>query len=234
MKSSVDDIRARFDNDVDRFSNLSVAQQTAIDSALCLDLIADGAAGASPGATAILDVGCGAGNWTLKLLGKLPGLSCTLIDLSRPMLDRARERVSAAGAKRVEIVQEDVRTSDFADRSFDLIVAGAVLHHLRTDAEWDDVFARFHRWLRPGGSVWVYDLMTHESSAVHELLWRQYGDYLRQIGGDALAEKVFAYIDEEDTPRPVTWQLDRLRMAGFTTADVLHKNGPFAAYAAFK
>ena len=42
----------------------------------------------------LLDVGCGAGNYSLKLLTLLPNLEVTLVDLSRPMLDRAVERVS--------------------------------------------------------------------------------------------------------------------------------------------
>ena len=234
MKSTVDQIRARFDRYVDLFSDLTVAQKTAIDSALCLDLIASAAATAVPHAAAVLDVGCGAGNWTLKLLQSLPGLRCTLLDLSQPMLDRATQRVTAAGAKSVEAIQADVRECDFADASFDLIVTGAALHHLRDDSEWDTAFFNFFRWLRPGGSVWLYDLITHESPAVHAVMWKRYGDYLRGVGGDAMVERVFAYIEEEDTPRPVTWQLDHLRAAGFKTVDLLHKNGPFAAYAAFK
>ncbi len=234
MKASVDEIRARFDADVERFSDLNIAQATAIDSALCLDLIAEGVAAHTPNATDVLDIGCGAGNWTIKLLAKLPSLACTLLDLSRPMLDRARERVTAAGAQRVDTVQIDVRQATFADGSLDAIVTGAALHHLRDDAEWDAVFASFHRWLRPGGGVWVYDMVTHEVPAVHATQWQHYGDYLRQLGGQAMADKVFAYIEAEDSPRPLAWQLDRLRAAGFCSVDVLHKNGPFAAYMAAK
>ncbi|MDB5325089.1 MAG: class SAM-dependent methyltransferase [Phycisphaerales bacterium] len=234
MKSTVDEIRARFDADVERFSDLSVAQATAIDSKLCLELIADGAAAASPNATAILDVGCGAGNWTLTLLQRLPGLSCTLVDLSQPMLDRAQQRVSAAGSPAVATVQGDVRELEFLPESFDLIVAGAVLHHLRDDAEWDAVFAKFHRWLRPGGSVWVYDYIEQESPVIQQVMRRRYADFLNGVGGPGHAAKVFGYADQEDTPRPVTWQMDRLRMAGFSAIDLLHKHLAFAAYVAFK
>jgi tRNA (cmo5U34)-methyltransferase len=44
------------------------------------------------------------------------------------------------------------------------VLAAAVLHHLRADQEWRDVFAAFHRALRPGGSLWVFDLV--ESSCL--------------------------------------------------------------------
>ncbi len=105
-----------------------------------MSLVAEAAAAVTPHARHVLDVGCGAGNYTLKLLEHLPGLDATLLDLSRPMLDRAAERVGAATAGRVTTVQADVREAAFADGSFDVILAAAVLHHLRTDAEWEAVF----------------------------------------------------------------------------------------------
>ena len=233
-KSTVAEIRERFDNDVERFSNLETGQQAAMDSVLCLDLITQSAAGSNPGAKALLDIGCGAGNWSIKLLGEIPGMSVTLLDLSRPMLDRAQQRVTAAGAATVKTLQGDVREMDFPEASFDLIVAGAVLHHLRGDEEWQAVFAMIHDWLKPGGSLWVFDMVTSESPAVEEAMQQQYRDHLRSIGGEAMVEKVLAYIDKEDSPRPLAWQLDLLREAGFARIDVLHKNGPFAAYGAVK
>ena len=68
MKSTVQQIRERFDKDVERFSNLETGQTATIDAALVLDLIAQTVERTNPNARAILDVGCGAGNYTLKLL----------------------------------------------------------------------------------------------------------------------------------------------------------------------
>ncbi|HEY0009950.1 MAG TPA: class I SAM-dependent methyltransferase [Tepidisphaeraceae bacterium] len=233
-KSTVDEIRQRFDHDVERFSDITIGQKAAVDSTLALDLIAEGTATVCPRAKALLDVGCGAGNWSLKLMERLPKLAVTLMDLSRPMLDRAEQRVRAAGAEDVRTFQGDVRDAHFDDGTFDLIVAGAVLHHLRGDDEWQSVFAAFHRWLRPGGSVWVYDMVTHSHPAINTLMTGRYGDYLTGIGGSVYQREVFAYIEKEDTPRPLLWQLDRLRDAGFAAVDVLHKSANFAAYAAVK
>ena len=94
MKSTVEQIRQRFDNDVERFSNLETGQSATIDAPLVLDLITAVAAATNPQATRLLDIGCGAGNYTLKLLQRLPDLNITLIDLSKPMLDRALQRLS--------------------------------------------------------------------------------------------------------------------------------------------
>src|SRR5918998_2539333 len=94
-KSSVEDIRRRFDGDVERFSTLQTGQSATIDAPLMLDLVAEAAAATTPHGRSVLDVGCGAGNYTLKLLERLADLDVTLLDLSRPMLDRAGGRVTA-------------------------------------------------------------------------------------------------------------------------------------------
>src|SRR5439155_9279498 len=105
MKSTVDEIRRRFDADVERFSNLEAGQSATVDAPLALALVAEAAAATTPHARHVVDVGCGAGNYTLKLLERLPGLDVTLMDLSRPMLDRATERVDRATTGNVDTVQ---------------------------------------------------------------------------------------------------------------------------------
>src|SRR5688572_22975247 len=114
-KSTVDEIRQRFDNDVERFSNLETGQSATIDAPLVMDLITSAAAATNPSARDLLDVGCGAGNYTLKLLEKLPRLSVTLIDLSQPMLDRAIERITRAGTAAITPIQGDIRQVDLGE-----------------------------------------------------------------------------------------------------------------------
>src|SRR5207253_3086837 len=144
QKSSVEEIRDRFDHDVERFSNLETGQTATVDAALALDLIARSAAAATPAARAMLDIGCGAGNFTLKVLERLPNLDCTLIDLSANMLARASARVTTATAGVVSAIQDDVRSVELADDSFDVIIAAAVLHHLRDENEWQALFRKLY------------------------------------------------------------------------------------------
>ena len=131
-KSTPEEIRARFDADVERFSNLETGQSATIDAPLVLDLIAHAAAAVTPAARHIVDVGCGAGNYTLKLLQHLRPSQATLIDLSGPMLDRAVGRISATSAITLRPIQGDIRSIDLGVEQADVIVAAAVLHHLRT------------------------------------------------------------------------------------------------------
>ena len=234
MKSTVDEIRQRFDRDVERFSNLETGQSATIDAPLVLELVTQAAAATTPHASHVLDIGCGAGNYSLKLLQALPTLDVTLVDLSRPMLDRAVERLRPLATGAIATEQADIRTLELGHARFDIILAAAVLHHLRTDAEWEAVFAKCHAALRPGGSLWIADFVAHSTEAVQALMWDRYGAYLAQLGGATYRDRVFEYVAKEDTPRPLLFQVDLLRAVGFRTVDILHKNSCFAAFGAVK
>jgi tRNA (cmo5U34)-methyltransferase len=233
-KSSVEEIRDRFDRDVERFSNLETGQTATVDASLALDLVARSAAAATPGARAMLDIGCGAGNFTLKVLERLPNLDCTLIDLSPNMLACANVRVSTATAGLVTTIQQDIRLVEMPANSVDVVVAAAVLHHLRDENEWLETFRKIFRWLRPGGSLWIFDFVSHEVDAVQDIMWSRYGDYLAAFKGEEYRDQVFAYVDREDSPRPLLFQCELLRETGFREIDILHKNTCFAAFGARK
>jgi tRNA (cmo5U34)-methyltransferase len=233
-KSTVEQIRERFDGDVERFSNLETGQSATIDAPLSLDLIAGAASRVTPGASSLLDVGCGAGNYALKILERLPNLDVTMIDLSRPMLDRAVERVQQATTGKVTALQGDIRDLPIGGSRFGIICAAAVLHHLRETAEWHGVFAKFHAALTPGGSLWISDLIEHSDARVQSLMWERYGAYLTQLKDESYRDHVFDYIAQEDSPRPLMFQLDLLRSVGFSDVEILHKNSCFAAFGGIK
>ena len=65
-------------------------------------------------------------------------------------------------------------------------------------------------------------------------MYQRYGRYLTDLKGEAYRQEVFGYIEREDTPRPLVYQLDLLREVGFARVEVLHKNVCFAAFGAVK
>lgn len=233
-KSTITEIKERFDNDVERFSNLETGQLSTIDAKISLELITEASKRIVPNAKMVLDIGCGAGNYTLMMLSKVPDLNCTLVDLSLPMLDKAYERVSAETNGNVEIKQGDIREVDLEENSFDIILAGAVLHHLRDDQDWETTFAKIFRLLKPGGCFMISDLITQDTDLLNEYTWQRYGEYLEGIGGAEYRKNVFDYIAKEDTPRSMNYQLDLMKKTGFKSVEILHKNMCFGAFGGIK
>ena len=234
QKSSLEEIEKRFDNDVARFSNLATGQSATVDAPLAMELITKAAVKSTVNIRRVLDIGCGAGNNTLKLLQYVGPFDCDLIDLSSSMLKKARERISSVNSGKIQTFQGDFRNIKLPDQGYDVLIAAAVLHHLRDDQDWEKTFNKLYNLTAPGGSIWITDLVSHESAAVHSLMWERYGKYLCSLGGADYRTKVFEYIDKEDSPKPVTYQLDLLRKVGYSHIDLLHKNSCFAAFGAVK
>jgi tRNA (cmo5U34)-methyltransferase len=233
-KSTITEIRERFDKDVERFSNLDTGQVSTIDAKISLELITESAKRIHPHAENLLDIGCGAGNFTLMMLSKMKNLNCTLVDLSKPMLDRAFERVSRESPNKVEIMQGDIREIHLKENNFDIVLAGAVLHHLRDDLDWESVFTKLFRILRPGGCLMISDLVTQDSEILNQYIWEKYGDYLENIGGQEYRQKVLDYVVKEDSPRSLNYQLELMKKTGFRNTEILHKNLCFASFTGMK
>ncbi len=256
-KSTVEEIRARFDGDVERFSNLDTGQVAAMDSPVHMELVASaaaavsgpmlirdckaGASGVSEGGGGVLDIGCGAGNYTLKLLEQLDKLGVkprvSLIDLSKPMLDRAVLRISEAigqSPETINAMQGDVREVELGEARYDIVMAAQCLHHLREDAEWEAVFAKIFRSLKPGGSFWIADAVVHDMPAVQSMMWARWGAYLAEVKDEAYRDHVMAYVEKEDTPRSLAYQMGLMQSVGFVAVDVLQKRSKFASFGGVK
>jgi phosphatidylethanolamine/phosphatidyl-N-methylethanolamine N-methyltransferase len=98
----------------------------------------------------LLEVGVGTG---LALPHYKSSLSVTGVDISRDMLQRARERVSKLGLGNVEALLEmDATALDFPDQSFDVTVAMYVMTVVPDPAQ---VMHEMARVTRPGGAIIV-------------------------------------------------------------------------------
>jgi tRNA (cmo5U34)-methyltransferase len=235
-KATLQEIETRFDNDVERFSNLETGQATTLDAVWNMELITDAIVSLYPNAQNILDIGCGAGNYDVKLLQKLqsnPNVS--LLDLSQPMLNRAKERVGKLTNGEIQLIKGDFRAAALEENKFDVIIATSVLHHLRDDKDWENAFSKLFRLLRNGGSLWIFDLIEQNNEQLQKLIYREkYGEYLTELKDEQYRDHVFDYIEHEDTPRPLIYQLNLLTQVGFKNVDVLHKNLCFASFMGFK
>jgi ubiquinone/menaquinone biosynthesis C-methylase UbiE len=95
----------------------------------------------------VLDVGCGAGATVLELAGRVGATGSVVgIDISEPLLERARERVASAGQTNVELRLADAASVQF-EHPFDALYSrfGVMF--------FDDppaAFKNLRRALRPG------------------------------------------------------------------------------------
>jgi len=96
----------------------------------------------------VLDLGCGTGRHTVWLAEA--GASVTAVDFSEGMLAEARRK---PGMESVHFVAHDLhQPMPISNDSFDLVVSGLVLEHLR---EVGSFFAEISRVLKPGGRAVV-------------------------------------------------------------------------------
>jgi tRNA (cmo5U34)-methyltransferase len=150
------------------------------------------------------------------------------------MLDRAKERLSHERAGEVRLFQGDFREVALPLHYYDTVVAAAVLHHLRDAKDWETSFQKVYNLLKPGGAFFVSDLVDHQHENVHNAMWERYAKYLESAGGPEYKAKVINYIDIEDSPRSLSYQMELMKKVGFKTVDVLHKNSCFAAFVGIK
>jgi SAM-dependent methyltransferase len=98
----------------------------------------------------VLDVGCGCGE-TSRIAGRLASDGTVLgVDLSGPMLERARVRAEGEGLGNVRFEKADVQVAAFPVGAFDRVLSRfGVMFFDEPQA----AFANLHRSIRPGGRM---------------------------------------------------------------------------------
>jgi ubiquinone/menaquinone biosynthesis C-methylase UbiE len=101
----------------------------------------------------ILDIGCGPGEWVLKVAKLLPESQLTGIDISHIMTQYARFSARDQNIHNAQFFVKDTRQPlDFPDASFDIIHSRFLTSFL-TPATWLEFLRECFRLLRPGGIV---------------------------------------------------------------------------------
>jgi ubiquinone/menaquinone biosynthesis C-methylase UbiE len=99
----------------------------------------------------VLDVGCGCGQSTLQLAARVGASGAVLgVDISRPMLERARDRAVAAGVRNARFEMADAQTFAFEPEAFDVAFSRFGVMFF---ADPGAAFANLRRALRIGGRL---------------------------------------------------------------------------------
>ena len=108
----------------------------------------------------VLEVGVGTG-----LCLPLYPANCdiTAIDLSKPMLDKAEERVKELGLTNVKLIEMDAGAMDFPDSSFDIVIAAYVVTAV---PDYRKLMEEMVRVSRPGGRLILLNHFTQDSPII--------------------------------------------------------------------
>lgn len=118
----------------------------------------------------VLDLGCGAGLDALLAARRVgPSGSVVGVDLTPPMVAKARTAAASLDVENVRFVLSSIETLPLADESFDVAISNGVLN-LCPDKP--AVLAEVFRVLRPAGRLQLADILLDDSVGA-ELLARK-------------------------------------------------------------
>lgn len=126
----------------------------------------------------VLEIGCGAGVWTRRLLES--GASVVAVDIRDHPLDAARRRVPAKLAARCDFRKGELDQAVPADERFSLVILKDVIEHVQDDAL---LLAQIHARLSSGGALLVSTQNALSLNAIWEGFWERIIKRRRQWRG---------------------------------------------------
>ena len=175
----------------------------------------------------IIDLGCGTGNLSRKILAAHPKASLTCIDLAEKMLAMARTKIGES--RRVSFRQGDIRDFNYSGK-YDAIVSSMALHHIEKK-EKPRFYRKLHDVLRREGVFYAIDIFTSSSRHLQQLFLERWKTYMKQQGlpADKINEMMRRHRREDRAVR-LADELGIMRRAGFVDIEVVLKHHNFALY----
>lgn len=163
-------------------------------------------AAATRGARRVLELGCGTGSVTQRLLDQ--GIEVTAVEESPEMIELARERVGAHGKERVRFCEQTASEIDrFAGETYDAVVASLVFSDMAA-SERSYVLRQAKRLLKSDGSIIVADESIPAGFFQHALF-----SLLR------LPQAALAWLIAGTVSRPIDDLRGEVEAAGFTITE---------------
>jgi len=193
----------------------------------------------------ILELGCGTGELTLKVLECYPSAEIVAVDYSPRMLDFARTKIEAAGyASRWTGIELDFgewannpNFSGLGDK-FNAGISSLAIHHLEDEMKLK-LFQRIRESLTAGGCFWNADPVLSESAAMKDIYqaaredWAlSQGETLAEIRAKVGTSVSYGY-SNPDRLATLAAQLEMLENAGFETVAVPWKYYGMAVFGGF-
>jgi ubiquinone/menaquinone biosynthesis C-methylase UbiE len=172
----------------------------------------------------VLDVGTGTAQIPLELCKRQLQARVIAIDMAAHMLEVGRANVQRAGlAERIDLRLCDAKHMPFVDSAFDLVMSNSIVHHI---PEPFAVFTEMARVVKPGGLVFVRDLLRPNDAATLRSLVQQYA-------GDANAHQQQMFADSLHAALTLDEAQAMVMRVGFAAATVTQTSDRHWTWAAF-
>ncbi len=183
-----------------------------------------------PNSQRILDLGCGTGEVSIRVLKCCPSAQVVAVDYSPRMLEFAKTKVEATGyGQQWTGIEGDF--GDWANHQlsiedgFDACVSSLAIHHLTHEMKLK-LFSRIRESLNPGGVFWNADPVVPESPILSEAYqnireqWAaQQGTTLAEIRAKTGKSTPYGY-SQPDQLATLEAHLQMLKTAGFEVVAV--------------
>lgn len=123
-----------------------------------------------PQGTTVLDCAAGTGKLSVAAASKAREVICT--DSSVKMLKKARKKAKAMGIDNIRFEKRDINNIKNSDESFDVVIAGNVLHLL---PEPEKAVQELYRTVKRGGSLLLPTFVTGEKKLLSLKLYKLIG-----------------------------------------------------------
>lgn len=170
----------------------------------------------APSHGSVLDVGTGTARIPILMLQHTKtDITILATDLSQEMLNVGKRNVEALGLdNRLTLQLVDAKGLPFKEQEFDMVISNSVVHHIPEPLT---LFREVARVVKPGGAVFLRDLVRPESAAVREGLIQKYA-------GDADEYQQKLYRDSLNAALTISEVVELLEKAGLKGAKVVRSS----------
>jgi tRNA (cmo5U34)-methyltransferase len=169
----------------------------------------------------ILDLGCGTGNLTQRILDHFPDAQIDVLDLSEEILEESRKRF--ANKSKINYIQADFKNMNLSEVTYDLVMSSIAIHHVEDPFKlklYKDVFYS----LKTNG-IFIF---ADQTRGITDEIYFKNIEYWKseafKLGSTEENWNMWmAHQDAHDFHSPVVWHLENMKKAGFNEVDLLSK-----------
>ena len=169
----------------------------------------------------ILDLGCGTGNLTQRILDHFPDAQIDVLDLSEEILEESRKRF--ANNSKINYIQADFKNMNLSEVTYDLVMSSIAIHHVEDPFKLKLYKDVFHSLKMDGLFIFADQTrgITDEIYLKNIECWKS--EAFKLGSTEENWDMWMAHQEAHDFHSPVVWHLENMKKAGFNEVDLLSK-----------